>query len=123
MWDVFVCHASEDKEPVARPLAHRLESFGVRVWLDERALRVGDSLRHGIDDGLAHSQFGVVILSPAFFGKNWTQAELGALFSKESSDRRVVLPVWYKITVEEVRRHSPLLADRVAARWDEGEDA
>ncbi len=123
MWDVFICHASEDKDIVARPLAKRLESRGVRVWLDETALRVGDSLRKEIDKGLARSRYGIVILSPAFFAKNWTQAELGALIAKESPDAQVVLPVWYKIRAQEIREKSPLLADRVAVRWEEGIDA
>jgi hypothetical protein len=33
-WDVFISHASEDKETVARPLAQCLERSGLRVWYD-----------------------------------------------------------------------------------------
>ncbi len=123
MWDVFICHATEDKDSVARPLAKRLESAGVKVWLDETALRLGDSLRKGIDEGLARSRYGIVILSPAFFAKNWTQAELGALTAKETLHTQVVLPVWYGMGSQAIRERSPLLADRVAARWEEGVDA
>jgi hypothetical protein len=115
MWDVFICHASEDKDLVACPLANRLESAGVKVWLDETALRVGDSLRKGIDEGLARSRYGIVILSPAFFAKTWTQAELGALIAKETLHTQVVLPVWYGMAAQEIRERSLLLADRVAA--------
>ena len=45
MWDVFVSHASEDKESVARPIAMALEANGLRTWLDAQELNVGDSLR------------------------------------------------------------------------------
>jgi hypothetical protein len=68
-WDVFVSHASEDTEAVAVPLADHLSRAGLRVWLDEHVLSVGDSLREKIDEGLAASRFGVVIVSPAFLRK------------------------------------------------------
>jgi len=66
-WDTFISHASEDKEQVALPLSLALRQRGVRVWLDKFELRIGDSLRQKIDEGLANSRFGVVILSPSFF--------------------------------------------------------
>ena len=122
MWDVFICHASQDKEAVARPLANRLRLAGVKVWLDEMVLQIGDSIREEIDHGLARSRYGIVIISPAFFSKAWTQAELGALLGKESVESQVVMPVWHGISVDEVREHSPLLADRVAAAWADGID-
>jgi len=68
-WDIFISHASEDKVTVARPLAAALRRAGVRVWLDEHELRVGDSLSEKVDEGLSQSRFGVVILSPGFFAK------------------------------------------------------
>lgn len=33
--DAFVCHSSQDKESVARPLANELKGRGFSVWLDE----------------------------------------------------------------------------------------
>ena len=30
-WDVFICHASEDKETFVRPLAEALQRAGLRV--------------------------------------------------------------------------------------------
>lgn len=70
-YDVFVSHATEDKDELVRPLAHGLQRRGLVVWYDEFELRLGDSLRRKIDLGLAASRFGVVVLSPAFFAKNW----------------------------------------------------
>ena len=64
-WEVFISHASEDKDTVARPLANHLAALGVKVWFDKSELRLGDSLRTKIDAGLARSRFGVVILSPS----------------------------------------------------------
>jgi serine/threonine protein kinase len=72
-WDVFISHASEDNETVARPLAAHLREAGLRVWLDEHELLLGDSLRREIDRGLAQSRWGVVILSRHFLDKEWPQ--------------------------------------------------
>ncbi|HUT47370.1 MAG TPA: toll/interleukin-1 receptor domain-containing protein [Sedimentisphaerales bacterium] len=69
-WDVFICHASADKDEVARPLATILESFGLRVWLDENELKLGDSVRSTIDHALAKSKYGIVVLSKAFFDRD-----------------------------------------------------
>jgi len=39
-WDVFISHASEDKDAFVRPLALALCNLGVRVWYDEFSLRL-----------------------------------------------------------------------------------
>ena len=119
-WDVFICHASEDKEPFVRELAEALQAKGLRVWYDDFILMLGDGLRRAIDRGLASSRFGVVVLSPHFFAKEWPQLELDSLAGREEEGRKVILPIWHNIDVGEVRRHSPTLADRVAAKSSDG---
>jgi TIR domain len=119
-WDVFISHASEDKTAVAEPLARALMKAGVAVWYDDFTLRVGDPLRQSIEKGLRGSKFGVVILSPAFFSRNWPQKELSALMQKEDSERKVVLPIWYRLGIEEIREQALLLADVKALKWGDG---
>jgi hypothetical protein len=82
-YDAFISHATEDKEEIVRALAELLQENGFSIWYDEFQLRVGDSLRRSIDKGLANSRFGIVILSPHFFAKNWPQYELDGLIAKE----------------------------------------
>jgi hypothetical protein len=113
-WDVFVCHASEDKDNFVRPLARGLETHGLKVWFDEFTLTVGDSLRRSIDRGLAGSRFGVVVISPDFLQKEWPQRELDGLVARETGGVKVILPVWHKATADLIRRHSLTLADKVA---------
>lgn len=122
-WDAFVSHASEDKEAFARALAEALRARGFRIWYDEFTLTVGDSLRRSIDRGLAHSRFGVVILSPSFFAKEWPQKELDGMVAREVNGRKVVLPVWHEIDAEGVRKFSPMLADRVGISSSKGLEA
>lgn len=119
-YDVFICHASEDKNEVANPLAEHLRESGLNVWYDEFSLKLGDGLRQKIEQGLANSKYGVVILSSNFFKKNWPQKELDGLFAKEIEGDKVILPIWHNITREEILKHSPIIADRVAAKTSEG---
>jgi predicted RNA-binding Zn-ribbon protein involved in translation (DUF1610 family) len=115
-WDVFISHASEDKDDFVRPLAEALRSLGVSVWYDEFSLRLGDSLRESIDKGIAHSRRGVVMLSRAFFAKRWPQEELNGLWAREVEEGSIILPVWLDVTKADVTAVSPMLANRVAVK-------
>ena len=120
MWDVFISHAWEDKEAIARPIANALSQAGVSVWYDEFTLTLGDSLRRSIDHGLAESRYGIVILSPHFFAKDWPQRELDGLIAKEISAGKTILPVWHNVTREDVVRCSPMLGDRIGVSTKSG---
>ena len=112
--DVFISHAWEDKDGFVRELAEKCHEAGVDAWYDETAVEWGQSLRQAIDRGLANAYFGVVILSENFFKKEWTNYELDGLLQKESSGSGAVLPIWYKVTKDEVEQFSPSLANRLA---------
>lgn len=121
--DVFISHAGEDKPEVARPLADALTNLGWKVWLDELELKIGDSLSRQIDAALARSRFGVVILSPAFFAKEWPQRELAGLAARElATGVKVILPVWHNVDHEFIAKHSPTLADRLGVPTSRGID-
>lgn len=113
-WDVFISHASEDKEAIADPLAEELRSRGLKVWLDKTELRIGDSLRRKIDYGLSHSTFGVVILSKSFFAKGWAQYELDGIAGMSVNGDQRMLPIWHEISRDEIARQSPSLVDKIA---------
>jgi len=121
-WDFFICHASEDKQEIARPLADALIAKGLAVGYDDFSLDVGDTLTESIDHGLAGSKFGIVILSLNFFEKHWPKQELSGLATREVNGKKVILPVWHRVGVDEVRAHSPTLAGRVAVSTEKGLD-
>lgn len=114
VFDVFISHASEDKDKVVRPLATALRDAGLSVWYDEFELRIGDSLRRKIDRGLGSSRFGVVVLSQAFFGKGWPEYELDGLVTRAVSGEQILLPIWHNVSKREVIGYSASLADRLA---------
>ena len=112
-FDVFISHATEDKD-FAGPLAHGLRSAGLRVWFDEFELGLGDSLNERINYGLSRSRYGVVVISPTFFKKHWTQLEMNGFVARQTSGERVILPIWHRITKNEIIEQAPPLADIVA---------
>lgn len=113
-YDAFISHASEDKSDLVRPLAGELSDRGFRIWYDEFELNVGDSLRESIDRGLVNSRYGIVVLSPAFFGKDWPQYELNGLTARDVDGRKVILPIWHDVDKKDVLSYSPTLADKMA---------
>ena len=114
-WDAFISHATEDKDRFVRPLAHALTALGAKVWYDEFSLKLGDSLSASIDQGLAKSRFGIVVVSPAFISKPWPKRELQGLVACEIEGRSVILPVWHEVERKDVLAFSPPLADKLAA--------
>jgi hypothetical protein len=111
-FDVYLVHASEDVE-VAGALSTALRERGMTVWFN--SFIVGPSIRAQMEEGLAKSDFGVVLLSPRFFAKRWTREELDALFSLEQPGDIRILPVWHEVDEATVRAHSPMLVMRSAA--------
>ncbi len=121
-WDLFICHASEDKRAFIQPLVKKLVSCGLKVWYDDDILVLGDSLRRSIDKGLSKSRYGIVVLSPSFFEKEWPQKELDGLVAREREGIKVIFPIWHKVEFNDVVKYSPTLADRIAAKSSEGID-
>ena len=114
MFDVFISHASPDKDGFVHPLAEALRALGVAVWYDEFSLELGDSISQKIDRGIASSKFGIVVVSPAFLSRNWTQHELRSLVSREVDQDVRIIPVWHGVTKKQVSDFSPSLADKLA---------
>ncbi len=114
-YDVFISHAWEDKDDFVRPLAESLINEGIKVWYDETSIKWGASIRQSIDNGLSHSRFGIVVISSIFLEKYWTNYEVDGLFQKEAiNGNPVLLPIWHKVTKDEVQNKSATLAGRNA---------
>jgi len=120
-YDIFISHASEDKDAIARPLYNALVERGISVWFDEAVIQIGDSLRRKIDEGLSKCRYGVVILSPHFLSKEWPQRELDGLVARETaSGEKAILPIWHELDRGALLRYSPSLANRVAGLSKDG---
>lgn len=93
---IFLSHNSIDK-PFARRLALDLDVHGIKYWLDEAEIKVGDSLIEKIRGGIDDMEFVVVILSPESVSSAWVQKEVDVAMNQEILGRRVkVLPLMYR---------------------------
>ena len=113
-YDFFISHAWADKEDFVNDLVEKSTSRGLNVWYDRQAIEWGDSVRQKIDHGLRRSYFGVVVLSPNFFERPWTQYELDGIIQRDLSGQGRLLPIWHRLTQDDVAKHAPSLANRLA---------
>lgn len=113
-FDFFISHASEDKPEFVAALSSELSALGAQVFYDDATLKYGDSLRRNIDAGLRNSRYGVVVLSTAFFKKEWPARELDGLTALEVGGKTRIIPIWHKVSKDEVAAYSPVLADKLA---------
>ncbi len=89
----FISHSTKDK-PFVRKLAADLVSNGVRVWLDEQQILVGDSIPEKIAQGLAESDFFLLVVSKSSVESPWVKKELNNALVQEIERRKVtVLPI------------------------------
>lgn len=116
-YDVFVSHVWEDKESFVEEFVAELEKQNLKVWYDKNKMKLGDSMRQKIDEGLKKSRFGIVVLSPDYIkdGKYWTKTELDGLFQLESVNGKMIIPIWHKLLKKDVMAYSPTIAGRLAA--------
>lgn len=120
-FDVFVSHAVEDKLPIANDLCKRLEESGLRVWYSSYDLQAGDSIDTTIRRDLSKSRHAVVILSPHYLVKQWTMREYYMLQAQEKAGRKVILPVLYDITADDLK-NDLYMADKFAIPYLKGMD-
>lgn len=118
MIKIFISHASEDKEQIAAPLAFSLRRANVDIWYDEFSLHLGDSLTESIEKGLSICDGGIIIISPHFLEKKWTERELSALFSKKALKNGLLIPILHNITSKELSDKKPMLGDLLAVKSD-----
>ena len=116
--DVFLCHASEDKETVVHPLFQALDGADISCWFDEADIRWGESITQAVNRGLAGSRYVIVVLSHAFLSKHWPQREVNAVVNQEAFTGEVrVLPLVVGDAHDEVFSAYPLLNDKRYLTW------
>lgn len=120
--DFFICHASEDKEEVAKPLAEALIARDYTVWLDENDILLGDDIPENLSKGISMASFSILIMSSVFFEKYWTMKELSSFLMKEAHGSGHILPLRHGLKPEEITELYPILGSRFSHSFDEGID-
>lgn len=109
--DVFLCHAWDDRQGVAKELHDALEAAGVKVWFSEKDLGLGVPMMRAIDKGLANSRIGLVLVTPALLTRlpkeGVADKELSVLLAGNQ-----LVPIVHQTTFAALRDVSPMLASR-----------
>ncbi|MBS9383018.1 MAG: GUN4 domain-containing protein [Dolichospermum sp. BR01] len=108
--DIFLSHASEDKETFVKELYKGLEEANYKVWYDEKEIYWGNHLKTKIKEGLDNSQYGIVVISKHYFSthKEWTFQE----FNHILTDLKI-LPILHHITMEDIRINHPQQYEKI----------
>lgn len=116
----FISHDSRDKDVIAKKIATKLQSMLCPVWYDEFSLNIGDNLRESIEKGLKECKKCILVLSPNFISnRGWTKAEFDSIFTRQIlEEQELVLPVWYKVSKQDVYEYSPSLLNVKGADWE-----
>ena len=123
-YDVFVSHANANKQSFVDSLYEQLNRLRIRIWYDSTEIDWGDGLKEKIQEGLSKCRFGIVILSPEFIERKWTNQELTELLTRQNeSHEKVVLPLLYNLTVDEMKAQYPVLENIKARLVRNDEDA
>lgn len=113
--DVFISYVQADSSDYVDRLQSALEVKGIEVWRDKSNMHIGQSMTQKIENGLAKSKLAIVILSPNYLHKYWTNAELNGIFSKQGiTGEQMIIPIWYNVSAEDIASKRPILADLFA---------
>jgi RNA-directed DNA polymerase len=114
MKDVFLCHATADKDAYVRVFADTLRQHGISYWLDEAEIKWGDHVRASINNGLATSRYVIAFISDAFLARKWPEDEMNAALSlEETRGCKVLLPLAVT-SIDRIKAAYPLIV-RVGA--------
>ncbi|MCK4295243.1 MAG: toll/interleukin-1 receptor domain-containing protein [Candidatus Marinimicrobia bacterium] len=116
MPSIFLSHSSKDKFFV-RELAERLNEVGIKVWIDEAELNVGDSLTQMIGNAIDKCDYFGIVLSENSINSEWVQKELQIAMHKEIRGKKiVVLPILLENVIL-----PPFLSDKLYADFSSTE--
>jgi hypothetical protein len=111
-YDVFISHADKDKPAIVDDLVKSINLLGLNVFYDKETLEWGDKWKDKILDGVKKSEFAIIVISKNFFGREWTEKELNSFLNRQNSDgQKIVLPVLYNISLQQLRNRYPAVAE------------
>jgi RNA-directed DNA polymerase len=92
-FDVFISHASEDKDEIARPIFEACGKLGLKVFLDEAHIGWGQSFTQKINTALGSARTVLAIVSNASVVKEWPVIEVNTALSLEVGGHKKVVPL------------------------------
>jgi hypothetical protein len=91
IFDVFLCHNSEDK-PAVREISQKLAGRNIKPWLDEEQIRPGTSWQTELEQQIRNIKSAAVFVGESGLGP-WQDPEIQALLSQFVERECPVIPV------------------------------
>lgn len=118
-FDVFISHANADKSDYVDELYLTLRKLGINIFYDSEVLSWGDNWKQVILNGTEKSEFAIIVISENFFGREWTERELDEFLKRQNvNGQKIVLPLLYNITFEQLKDKYPTLGEIQAIRTE-----
>ena len=120
-YNVFIGHASEQKNDIAIPIYNELSSIGISSFIDIVEIKWGDSLTKKINRALGESDYFLAIISKDSIKKSWPDKEMNAAIAREISGKQKVLPLFVgsKSEINELLDHYALISDKLYYEWND----
>ena len=89
-----------------------IRRLGIQIFYDTDSISWEDKWKEQILKGTRESGFAIIVISNNFFGREWTEIELNEFLSQQNdSGQKIVLPLLYKISVNDLKKHYPEVGD------------
>ncbi len=113
-FDVFISHASEDKDEIARPIFEACQALGLKAFMDEAHIGWGQSFTMKINTALGAARIVLAVISPTSVTKDWPVAEVNAALNLEVSQQKKVVPL---LVGKPDLARLPLIASKDCMTW------
>ena len=111
-YDVFISHATKDKNSYVDKLVEAIKKEGLSVFYDTECILWGDSIPEKIAEGLTNCTLAVVVISKNYFGRPWTEYEIRTLLNRQNQDNnKLVMPILYGVSKKQLMMHYPELGN------------
>lgn len=119
-FDLFLSHANADKLSYVDDLYKTLSLLKINIFYDKEELSWGDNWKDRILEGTEKSEFAIIVISKGFFGREWTEKELNEFLQRQNeTGQKIILPLLYGITYDDVKANYPELEFIQSLKTDE----
>nr|XP_011470751.1 PREDICTED: probable disease resistance protein At4g27220 isoform X2 [Fragaria vesca subsp. vesca] len=112
-YDVFLSFRGTDtRKGIANEICNRLSSRGIKTFMDEQGLEVGDVISPTLIEAIKESRLAIVILSQNYASSAWCLEELREICLSMEDNR--ILPLFYHVDPTNVRHQTGSFRDALS---------
>ncbi len=89
-YSCFISYSSKNQD-FAERLHADLQAKGVRTWFDREDFKIGDKIRHGINEAIRVHDKLMLVLTEHSIASDWVEGEVESALEREQREKRTVL--------------------------------